>query len=112
MERTIEVLRDILKGDVWVYLKDRETCRKFYEQAEAEGFRFGKYLPTENPADDVIAVHRGKNLGHVGCYGHMKFYMCPSAHEPDHEFHRIDYTKYIAGERDFYYVDGGQDNID
>ena len=100
MKRTIESLRDILRGDVYVYLKDQETCRKFYEDAEAEGFRFGDILPTESPLDDVIAVHKDKTLGHAGFAGHMKF------HHPEAssgEFHRIDYTKYAAGSEDFYY---------
>ena len=42
----------------------------------------------------------------------MKFYMCPSVNEPGEEFHRIDYAKYVAGEKDFYYADGGQDDMD
>ena len=111
MKRTIETLRDILSGDVWVYLKDSEICRKFYEEAESEGFRFGDILPTQSPVGRVIAVHEDKSLGHVGCYGHMRFFMCPGTSDADRKLHRIDYAKYNAGEKDFYYVDDARHTV-
>ena len=98
--RTIAALRDILGGDIYVYLRNQAICRKFYADAEAEGFRFGDIPPTESPLDDIIAVHEDKTLGHVGFAGHMKFHNPGASSE---EFHRIDYGKYSAGDKDFYY---------
>lgn len=98
--RTISNLRDILKGKVWVYLKDEETCRRFYEDAEQEGFLFGKYLPTDAGIDDIIAIHKDKTLAHVGSVGHMAFHAPSSV---DGGLLRIDYAKYIAGDENFYY---------
>jgi len=98
--RTITVLRDILGGDLYVYLKTQGICRRFYADAEAEGFRFGDTLPTESPLDDIIAIHENKTLGHVGFAGHMKF---PNPGVSTEEFHRIDYEKYSAGDKDFCY---------
>ena len=99
-KRTIEALRDILKGKVYVYLKDRRTCLKFYEDAEAEGFMFGNIRPTDSPADNIIAVSKDRTLAHAGFTGHMAF-MSPSAVKGG--LTRIDYAKYIEGDEDFYY---------
>jgi len=97
--RTIVALRDTLKGDVWIFLDNAETCRKFYEQAEAEGFHFGDILPTQGENDDIIALHHDRQLAHTGFAGHMRFYHGPN----DTDFHRINYAKYIAGEDNFYF---------
>ena len=98
--RTISALRDILERKVWVYLKDEATCRRFYEDAGEEGFRFGDGKPTESGIDDIIAVHKDKTLSHVGFVGHMAFH-APAA--VDGGLARIDYARYIAGEPEFYY---------
>ena len=103
-KRTISALRDILEGKVWVYLKDERTCRRFYEDAEAEGFRFGDRKPTDSCIDDIIAVNKDKTIAHVGFVGHMAFH-APSA--VDGGCFRIDYAKYIAGEQEFYYSERG-----
>lgn len=97
--RTIATLRDTLKGEVWAFLENAEVCRKFYEQAEKEGFRFGVILPTQSETDDIIALHHGRKLAHIGFAGHMRFHHGPN----DTNLHRINYAKYIAGEDDFYF---------
>ena len=102
--RTITSLRDILGGSIYVYLKTKSICQRFYDNAESEGFRFGDILPTESPVDDVIAIYEDMTLGHVGFVGHMKFHNPCGVSE---EFHRIDYEKYSAGEKDFYYRKDG-----
>ena len=60
-------------------------------------------LPTQGPLDEIIAVHEGKQLAHVGFIGRMKFQSASSVTE---EFHRIDYAKYVSGEKDFYFTQG------
>ena len=97
--RTIAALQDILQGKVWVYLKDEETCRRFYEDAQAEGFRFGTIPPTKSQPDDIIALHNCRQLSHTGFAGHMAFYQKVQ----DLEFHRINYARYVSGEEDFYF---------
>ena len=99
-KRTINALRDILEGRVWVYLKDAETCRQFYKDAEAEGFSFGDRRPTDSFVDDIIAIHKDKTISHVGFVGRMAFHAPGNV---DGGMYRIDYAKYIAGESDFYY---------
>ena len=97
-KRTINMLVEILPGDeIWMYLKDREICRRFYEDAEAEGFMFGDIKPTDSPADDIIVVHSDHTLGHPGFAGHMGFYQAFT-----NEWIRVDYAKYITGDKDFY----------
>ena len=100
MTRTITALRDILKGHIYIYLKDRETCQKFYEQAEKEGFTFGGGIkPTQSPIDNIIAVNSDRTLAHVNFVGHMAF-QSPSSMKDG--LIRIDYARYIAGEENFY----------
>ena len=95
MKRTITALRDILRGRIYIFLKDRETCQAFYEQAEEEGFTFGgRIRPTDSPTDDIIAVDSDRTLAHVNFVGHMAFQAGTIT--------RIDYARYIAGEEDFY----------
>ena len=96
-QRTISILLDILNSDVWVWLRDGKTCRRFYENAEAEGFLFGRIRPTDSGPDDIIAVHRDRTLGHVGYVGRLAF------HAKNPKMIRVDYARYLAGEKDFYY---------
>ena len=98
--RTISDLRNKLRGSIYVYLKDEKTCRQFYEDAQEEGFCFGSILPTQSPSDDIIAVDEGKQLGHVGFTGHMRFHNSKTSED----FHRIDYAKYASGYKNFYYA--------
>jgi len=96
-QRTISTLLDILNSDVWVWLRDGKTCRRFYENAEAEGFLFGRIRPTDSGLDDIIAVHRDGTLAHVGYIGRLAF------HAKTPGMIRVDYAQYLAGEKDFYY---------
>lgn len=90
-EKTLTHLRNILQGRVYVYLKDKNTCIQFFEQAEKEGFRFGK-KPSENPTDNIIALEYNKQLSYVGFVGHMAS-QCGS----NHSRVIVDYEKYISG---------------
>ena len=96
--RTITILFDILQQDVWFYFKNPETCRRFLEDAEAEGFMFGHIKPTESSTSDIVAVHKNKQMSHLGYTGHMRFYQAISVDD----LIRVDYAKYITGEDDLY----------
>ena len=97
-KRTIDMLLEVLQDDVWMYLKNMETCRRFYEDAEAEGFMFGHIKPTVSPPDDIIVVHKDRTLGHPGYCGHMAFNLGIMVDDRI----RIDYAKYMTGADDFY----------
>lgn len=101
-ERKIEDLRKSLKGKVYIYLKDTETCKRFLRDAENEGYRFGTIKPTENSTDDIIALEHRKQLSYVGFVGHVAW-MCNGGTDAVGKFHRIDYDKYASGEEDFYF---------
>lgn len=95
-ERTIEKLRNEKACEkVYVYLKDETTCRKFFEQAESEGYMFGTIKPTENHTSDIIAVEDGKKLAYVGSVGRMAY--------QSNQVDRVDYEKYISGEEHYYF---------
>lgn len=97
MNRTVKQLSK-LNGKVYVYLEDEKIAKQFMQDAEAEGFRFGKIKPTENGISNIIAIEENKQLSYVGFVGHMAF-QCPSGVEGN--FYRIDYKKYINGDKDF-----------
>ncbi len=97
--RTIGMLVDVHQKKVWMYLKDRETCQRFLEDAEAEEFTFGGRMPTEGGHfDDIIVVHEDRTLGHPGYLGHMGFYQSSG----NDDWIRVDYARYVAEEENFY----------
>lgn len=101
-ERTLENLRNALSGKIYLYLKDRITERLFAVAAEEEGYRFGTIVPTESPADNLIALDENKQLSHVGFVGRFAF-QCNGGNGAKGRFHRIDYAKYVRGDADYYY---------
>ncbi|MCH5317364.1 MAG: hypothetical protein J1E05_05255 [Eubacterium sp.] len=100
--RTLENLRKSHKGKVYIYLKDTETCKRFLRDAENEGYRFGNIKPTENLTDDIIALEHRKRLSYVGFVGRVAW-MCNGGTDAKEKFHRIDYDKFVSGEKDFYF---------
>ncbi len=99
-ERTLTELRNALGGRIYIYLADAETSRRFLENAEAEGYRFGAVRPSDSSGADMIALEEGRQLSHVGFVGHMAF-QCPSGVKD--EFYRVDYQKFINGCADYMY---------
>lgn len=93
-EKTLTHLRSILKGRIYICLKDESTCKQFLEQAETEGFRFGNNKPTESPMDNIIALEHNKQLSFVGFAGHMAV-QCNGG--SNYSLIIVDYDKYIAG---------------
>lgn len=100
--RTITDLRDSLPGRIYVYLGNEKICQRFLQDAEKEGYLFGQIKPTESGGSNIIALEKRKQLSHVGFVGHMAF-QCPSGVKG--EFYRIDYEKYVNGEKDFFFSD-------
>ena len=97
MNRTVEQLSK-LNGKVYVFLEDENIAKQFMQNAEAEGFRFGKIKPTENHTSNIISVEKNKQLSFVGFVGRMAF-QCPSGVEGN--LFRVDYKKYINDDEDF-----------
>lgn len=95
-KRTIEQLSK-LKGKVYVYLANEKIGDRFRQDAESEGYRFGKTKPTDFGCCGVVAIHKHKQLSTVGFVGHMEF-QCGG--KLDYLI-RVDYEKYIRGDKDF-----------
>lgn len=106
--RTLTELRNNLKGKIYIYLEDRTICKQFLNDAENEGFHFGKIKPTDSDGADIIALEKGKQLSYVGFVGHMAF-QCPSGVEGS--FYRIDYRKFANGDRVYTYSGKTQNRI-
>lgn len=98
MNRTI---KELVKknGRVYVYLGDSETGNQFMKQAESEGFTFTDGAkPTERCYAEIMAVNRDITINFVGMNGRIAF--GSGAKIIGNEvLIRIDYKKYIAGDR-------------
>ena len=87
-----------LKGQVYVYLPNRQMQQTFLMDAEAEGFTFGDGVkPTEREADDIYRIKPDHTICFVGWVGHMAF-RSKGAHSAVPMIW-VDYARYINGDR-------------
>lgn len=68
--KTIKSLINASKK-VYVRMGSDEICRRFFAQAELEGFLFGDEKPTEKEPSDIIAVLPDKRICYVGTIGRI-----------------------------------------
>ena len=68
--KTIESLINASKK-VYVRMSSDEVCRRFFAQAEREGFLFGDEKPTTKEPSDIIAVLPDNRLCYVGTIGRI-----------------------------------------
>lgn len=68
--KTIESLVNASKK-VYVRMSSDEVCRRFFAQAEREGFLFGGEKPTKKEPSDIIAVLPDKTICYVGTIGRI-----------------------------------------
>ena len=68
--KTIESLINANKK-VYVRMNSDEICKRFFAQAESEGFLFGGEKPTEKHPSDLIAMLPDKSLCYVGAIGRI-----------------------------------------
>ena len=80
---------------VYFFMKNEEICRRFYQNAEAEGITFGGDKPTEKEPTDIIALLPEGEICYVGWAGHMCYYNCKEG------VIRIDYEKYANGDQEY-----------
>lgn len=99
--RTLTELRNDLRGKIYIYLANREICRRFLQEAEAEGYRFGTIKPTDSDGSNIIALEKHKQLSYVNFVGHMAF-QCNGGDDSD-GFYRIDYQKFASGDNDYFF---------
>lgn len=83
------------KGDVIVYLSSDELCRRFFREAQSEGFRFGKLPYSEWVTGTLIGIHRD------GSMGHEPYFVYSLLHSDKTEI--VDYSKYESNEENYYY---------
>ena len=57
------------EGKLYIYLKDQETGERFLEEAQLEGYRFGKVEPKDSHWSDLVAVEEDRQLSYVGSMG-------------------------------------------
>lgn len=98
MNRAIENLRNVVDGKLYIYCDNEKIGKQFMQDAEFEGYRFGKIKPTENGWSDIVAVEKRKQLSFVGFCGHMNF-QCNGGDGGG--LTRIDYEKYLNGDKNF-----------
>lgn len=102
MERTIKELAR-MNGRVYVYLKDSEIGNQFMKQAESEGFTFADGTkPTERCYSEIMAINHDITINFVGVNGRIAF-GSGAKKAGNEELIRVDYKKYIAGDRSYIY---------
>ncbi len=98
----MRTIRNLLSmdGRVYVFLRSRNICRLFQEQAESEGFTFRDGVaPTNREFTDIFALNHDWTINYVGWAGHMAFRF-PDAVQGE-PLIRVDYGKYMSGCADF-----------
>jgi len=80
---------------VYFYMKDRETCQRFYRDAEKEGITFCGSTPTSKETTDIVALLPEGEICYVGWAGHMCYHNCTEG------VLRINYAKYVNNEADY-----------
>ncbi|MBQ7637337.1 MAG: hypothetical protein IJS90_00365 [Clostridia bacterium] len=98
--RTLDALRNSLEGKIYLYLKDGETVTRFLEDAREQGYLFGEFAPDEAHRDNLVSLKKEKQLAHVGTVGRIE-YMCNGGDGSRGRFHRIDYSKYVNGDKEY-----------
>ena len=83
------------ENKVYFFMKDEDTCRRFYYDAEAEGITFGGAKPTGKDTSDIIALLPNGEICYAGWAGHMCYYNCKEG------VIRIDYEKYANGDEKY-----------
>ena len=81
---------------VYFFMKDKETCKRFYQDAEREGITFCGEKPTEKETTDIVALLPDGDICYVGWAGHMCYH-----HGGMDGVMRIDYAKYVTGDEDY-----------
>ena len=103
----MRTIHDLLKEEnrIWVYLKDRETERRFAEEINQLGAKYlnGTQVTAEN-CSPIMAVHPDLRVAH------LMIMIWNSSFSPNFQKHysgdmakimKVDYAKYINGEDDF-----------
>lgn len=94
--RTLDALRSSIKGKIYIYLDNEKIGKQFLQDAEDEGYMFGKIKPTDNTWSNIIALENRKHISYVGFVGHVAFQCGGSG-----DLTRVDYEKYVNGDRNF-----------
>ncbi len=82
---------------VCVYLSSDEICKKFFDAAASESFRFGDLPRDKWQTGYVIAVHSDRNMGHVPLFLWVRSFDPEVKGSPI----KIDYSKYAIGDKSF-----------
>lgn len=91
--RSIEKLRSEFDGKLYLFSNDQEIGERLLNDAEKEGYLFGKVKPSEKQWSDMIAVNKDKTISYVGIIGRIAY--------QTGEATGIDYKKYVSGEDDY-----------
>lgn len=97
--RTLNQLRERVNCKIYIYLENEKICRLFFQNAENEGYTFGKTKPTENHISDIISLEYDNQLSYVGYIGRIAF-QCNGGDNHDN-LCKVNYRKYISGDNDY-----------
>ena len=86
-----------LEGRVYVYLSSSEICKRFFEDAEAEGFTFGDGIkPSQKQTANIIALNKNGTMNYGGTNGRIA-YGSGATKIGNDALIRVDYEDYVSG---------------
>lgn len=101
-KRTIKELSE-MDGRVYVYLSNDEVGNLFLRNAKDEGIAYGDGASaTSRKYAEIMAVNHDGTINFVGTNGRIAFGSGAKT-IGDEKLLRIDYQKYVSGEKDYFY---------
>lgn len=101
--RTLDNLRNSMKGRLYIVCRSTAIGKRFLQDAEEQGYLFGNIKPTAFESIDMVALEHHHRLSHVNYLGHMA--------AGAGAVNCIDYEKYIDGKQNFGYQREGASPI-
>lgn len=84
-------------GRIYVYMATDDICKRFFQDAENEGFTFTDGAkPTQKHTSDILAVNPDLTINYVGAIGHIAFQAASKI--GNQQLIKIDYRDVLIGQ--------------
>lgn len=84
-------------GRIYVYMATDDICKRFFQDAENEGFTFTDGTkPTQKHTSDIIAINPDATINYVGFVGRVAFQAASKI--GNQQLIKIDYRDVLIGQ--------------
>lgn len=91
----LKALLTAYSGKIYVYLDSEDICRRFFQDAESEGFVFGDGTkPTQKHTSNLIAINSDLTLSYVGHIGRIAYQSASTV--GGQPLHRVNYRDFLS----------------